>query len=286
LTVILTILLILLLPDAYFIAIPALVTVPTIIVILRLEKKRPFRDTWSQENGDRRSDLIRTFITLPTALKMGEWLVPVLCYYPLSLLNFYEINWPNWVQVSVLLLASEFLFYWIHRWSHEKKSLWIFHAIHHGADRVYWGNAGRFHFVDAFLTGLAYAIPIAFLAPSQEAIVILLTLSAISGFMEHINVKFNAGIWNYVFNTAELHRWHHSEVVEESNKNYGKIIVFWDLVFGTHHYKQDRSPVKVGISNTTVPKTYMQQAIYPFQEMNQIKSINSLKSLSQPGDSF
>lgn len=271
------------LPEYLFVMVPGIVAVPVVLLLVKMEKKRPFKAIWNEKKNDQKADLIRTFLTLPTALKVGEWITPILFYYPLAYIQSHALdfgtNFPIWMEVMALLLISEFFFYWIHRWSHEKKSLWIFHAVHHGAERVYWGNAGRFHFVDAFLTGLAYAVPILVFSPSKEAIVVLLTLSAISGFMEHINIRFNAGIWNYVFNTAELHRWHHSEEVEESNTNYGKILVVWDLVFGTHYYAKNQSPVRVGVKNEKVPTTYLEQTVYPFRLLN--KQTTLLKSQSE-----
>lgn len=255
-TILIGLFLLSLLPPALYLLIPGIAVIPFIILFIFLEKKRPFREMWNTNNGDFTADLLRTFLTLPSALKMGEWIIPVLVYYPVLFLRdtvgFKGVSGlPVFVQLFILLVLSEFIFYWLHRWSQENKTLWLFHAVHHGAERVYWANAGRFHFVDAFLTGLAYAVPIALLGPTAEAITILLLLSAISGFMEHVNVQFSAGWWNYIFNTAELHRWHHSEEIEESNTNYGKVLVIWDLIFGTHLYNTDTEDYPQDLLETT-----------------------------------
>jgi len=213
---------------------------------------------------------------LPSALKLGEWIVPVLVYYPVMFLRDYlsfetiteiHVFW----QIVILLLTSEFLFYWLHRWSHENKTLWLFHAVHHGAERVYWANAGLFHVIDAFITGLAYAVPIALLGSRVEAITILLLLSAISGFLEHVNIQFYAGKWNYLFNTAELHRWHHSNEVEESNTNYGKVLIVWDLVFGTHLYNKDTSGLNAGVKGSKIPHTFLKQVLYPLEALKSVQ---------------
>jgi sterol desaturase/sphingolipid hydroxylase (fatty acid hydroxylase superfamily) len=41
---------------------------------------------------------------------------------------------------------------------------------------------------------------------------------------------------------AELHRWHHSRKMSESNRNYGSNVIVWDLLFGTFYWPRDRKP--------------------------------------------
>ena len=50
------------------------------------------------------------------------------------------------------------------------------------------------------------------------------------------------GVLNHVFATPELHRWHHSRVVEESNANYGSNVIVWDTLLGTRLRPADRAP--------------------------------------------
>ena len=104
------------------------------------------------------------------------------------------------------------------------------------------------------------------LGASEEAIVIAMTLSLVTGFLEHANIDFKAGVLNYVFNTAELHRWHHSVVMKESNSNYGKVLSFWDLCFGTFWFPGGKDVSEVGVKGEAIPASFMKQLVYPFRK--------------------
>ena len=41
---------------------------------------------------------------------------------------------------------------------------------------------------------------------------------------------------------TELHRWHHSKLMHESNHNYGGNLIVWDILFGTRWLPNDRDP--------------------------------------------
>jgi sterol desaturase/sphingolipid hydroxylase (fatty acid hydroxylase superfamily) len=66
---------------------------------------------------------------------------------------------------------------------------------------------------------------------------------------------------------AELHRWHHSQLVCESNTNYGQNLVLWDIVFGTRFLPADREPPKeIGIANLPgFPMTWWAQLWSPLR---------------------
>ncbi len=258
-----------------YVFIPGVVLFPLIILFVLLEHFFPYQKNWNEPVGDLSSDLIRTFFVLPIAGKFGELLLLLLLYSPLLYLssvfngNLLRSEWGTTLNVILALLLCEFCYYWIHRLSHKNKLLWRLHAVHHGAERVYWANSGRFHFLDAFLGGMAYFLPLVLLGASPEVIVLILTLSGVSGILEHVNINFKAGFLNYIFNTAELHRWHHSEKEHESNRNFGKVLIVWDIIFGSYLWPKKREIENVGIENEKVPVKFFAQLIYPFKSREQ-----------------
>ena len=62
------------------------------------------------------------------------------------------------------------------------------------------------------------------------------------GLLTHCNVAMRFGPLSLVFNTPELHRWHHSMDLREGNKNYGENLAIWDLLFGTWFNAARRPP--------------------------------------------
>jgi len=66
---------------------------------------------------------------------------------------------------------------------------------------------------------------------------------------------------------AELHRWHHSRRLEESNTNFGQNLIVWDVVFGTRFLPKDREPpADIGIAGLPAfPMDYWGQLVSPFR---------------------
>jgi sterol desaturase/sphingolipid hydroxylase (fatty acid hydroxylase superfamily) len=271
-TVVVTVLGSKLLDPLFFPLIPFGLIVFFLPVFIYGERFLPYRKEWNGIRADTKSDFLRTIVVLPVGLKSAEFLMPLLFFYPVywlqdsvGTLDTY-LNYGLVTQTIVLLLACEFVYYWFHRASHEIAVLWQFHAVHHGAQRVYWMNAGRFHLVEAFLSGVAYFIPVLFLAPQPEVAIMVISISSITGFLEHINVDFRAGWLNYIFNSAQLHRWHHSRIIKESNTNYGKVLVVWDILFRSYFLPKNRQVGDVGTHENDVPEDFIGQAKYPFKK--------------------
>jgi sterol desaturase/sphingolipid hydroxylase (fatty acid hydroxylase superfamily) len=64
---------------------------------------------------------------------------------------------------------------------------------------------------------------------------------------------------------TELHRWHHSKVIELSDKNFGNILIIWDLVFGTYYLPKDKEVGSIGVLNPAYPHNYLGQLSAPFK---------------------
>lgn len=223
-----------------------------VLVAFLLEKFFVYRAHWARDQGDSRRDFVATLLIFPVVVQLAQ-------ITGLGLRGLFAGAWLSsfsvLTQVLVGLLLGEFFFYWFHRLSHEKKWLWFFHRHHHVVSRVYWMNAGTFHVVDLYLNFVLYLTPLLLLGGSLEALQWLLLFSALTGLLEHANIRIEAGPLNLIFNTAELHRWHHSLIQTESKSNYGKALVLWDQVFGTYFHPQAREVGLVGIKDESYKDT-------------------------------
>ncbi|MCB9091075.1 MAG: sterol desaturase family protein [Halobacteriovoraceae bacterium] len=247
---------------------PAFVSLIVIAVIQILEWLTPYERSWNTNRGDLVSDLISSNFVLPLFSHIAKLLV---IYFLASHTFTLQTVWtlfPLWLQVIFVVLVAEFFFYWIHRYFHTSSFFWRFHAVHHGAHRVYWGNSGRFHPVDTLVSFSLYFFPIVLLGVPLEPLLYFYTLNAVTGLLEHANIEFSLGPLNYIFNSAELHRVHHAKQVSLANHNFGKITCIWDLVFKTFH-KPLKKCGDVGIDShfKEVPGNLLWQLIYPFQNV-------------------
>jgi sterol desaturase/sphingolipid hydroxylase (fatty acid hydroxylase superfamily) len=163
--------------------------------------------------------------------------------------------------------VGEFFLYWVHRLSHEFDWLWRFHAMHHSAPRLYFLNAVRFHPVDIALSTFSPMIPLILLGADGRLIALFGLVSAVHGLFQHANIVLELGPLNWFFSMAELHRWHHSRLLEESNTNFGQNLIVWDIVFGTRFLPKDREPPSdIGIAGLpSFPMDYWGQLVSPFR---------------------
>lgn len=228
--------------------VPTIVASSVLAIVFISEFLLPFHKPWlnKQSKHEVIRDIACTLVMLPIVMNACDYFWNKLFPH----INLWPSEAPFAVQVILAVLVAEFFFYWIHRLSHVNPFLWRFHSVHHSVKRVYWLNSGMLHPVDAFLNFFVYFFPIIVLGVEREVFLMFLTLTMTTGVLEHANVNFKAGYMNYVFNTAELHRWHHSKEIKISQKNYGKILIVWDLLFKTFYLpKHHRNIEQVGVED-------------------------------------
>jgi ornithine lipid hydroxylase len=240
------------------------------ICLYGFEQALPHEPLWNQNDGETLANLAHTVLSKGTvqalfvfggAIGIAELITPLAAPHS----GIWPRQWPLWLQVALGLVAAEFGLYWAHRLSHEFSVLWRFHAIHHSVTRLWIINTGRFHFMDSVLKIVCGLGVLLLLGAPMEVVMWLSAITAFFGLLTHCNVEMRFGPLSYIFNTPEVHRWHHSLDLREGNKNYGENLVIWDLVFGTYfNERHRRPPTKIGI-HETMPKHFLQQLVWPFQ---------------------
>jgi len=152
----------------------------------------------------------------------------------------------------ITLLVYEFFQYWQHRISHNGigkwKWLWKVHSAHHLPEQVYLLMHPVAHPINAIIVQVIMMGTLLLLGARAESIFICTALMGLQGLISHFNVEIKAGFLNYIFIGTELHRFHHSANVSEA-QNFGVVISFWDIVFGTFYYRPNRIPERLGVEN-------------------------------------
>ncbi len=242
------------------------------LVVVAGERLYPHVPDWNRNHDDVPTDAAWAASIIATGPLTG----PATGFVALGLGSWLSTHvdsplWPgHWhlaAQLALALVIVEFFQYWVHRLQHETDILWRFHATHHSAPRLYWLNAARFHVVDIGLNNLGLTIPLVALGAGPEVLSLWVLASTIHGICQHANMKIRCGPLNWIFSMAELHRWHHSRLVDESNTNYGQTLILWDIVFGTRFLPKDREPpADIGIANLgAFPMTWWAQLLSPFR---------------------
>jgi sterol desaturase/sphingolipid hydroxylase (fatty acid hydroxylase superfamily) len=229
--------------------------VASLALVLLLERWMPHRADWrrapSNEPDDLRTDATSAAVLLAVVDPLLKAALPVLAVVGLQALPAWAPLFPQQapfaVQVLLALLWSELARYAVHRWHHERPALWWLHAMHHGSTRLYWLNGLRFHPLNYAFNTVAALGPLWLLGAPAEVLLAVAAITQPVQLVQHANVALRSGVWNRVFSTTEVHRWHHSARPAEANANYGSALVLWDQVFGTYLAPQAQGPQRIGL---------------------------------------
>jgi len=185
----------------------------------------------------------------PNDFERGELWTDILNNVALIALTAAQGGIVKWMgQVIVAWLVFDFMFYVTHRMAHEVDFFWRFHSVHHCAHRLSFLNASRVHPVDIIWRRLVPLFMAYQTGVSADAVIVANTIGATLAVITHMNVRFRFGPLNYLIGTNEMHRWHHSNKIEEA-KNFS-VVMLWDQLFGTYVNPKGRAkPEKMGLFN-------------------------------------
>jgi sterol desaturase/sphingolipid hydroxylase (fatty acid hydroxylase superfamily) len=229
----------------------------------------PYQKEWLPSSSEVGNDflfmmLVQVLLPQLISISFVSWLLGFVKNSNWNISDFWPHNYPIGIQILIMILSGDFLRYWLHRAAHTWPLLWRFHAVHHSVHKLYWLNLGRFHPLDRTLQLFCDTFPFIFLSISKEVLALYLLIYSIKGFFQHCNVDVKLGWFNYIISGPELHRWHHSTNIHESNNNYGNHIIIWDILFGTYFLPQGKNVSELGLLNRNYPMSFLKQIQAPF----------------------
>ncbi|MCP5018482.1 MAG: sterol desaturase family protein [Ketobacter sp.] len=254
------------------------ISLSVLLVTMLFERLHPLNPKWNLSQGDLAPDftsILLVAVLLEGILKKLGPLIALYAFLALNLPQGYRLipdSMPLWAETIVVLLIVEFAKYWFHRLSHEHPRWWPLHSVHHSVKRMHLLNGFRIHPLYHLCTFLLGVVPCYLIGASEEALILNSVLLAIGGSIQHCNIKLRFGWLNYIFNTNELHRWHHSKRIDEANHNYGAVLIIYDVIFGTRYYRPDDSPAELGIhkEDRYPMNNYWKQLLIPFRWKSQM----------------
>jgi len=170
---------------------------------------------------------------------------------------------PLVMQIAVVILAHDFLGYWIHRMTHASRYLWAFHSIHHSQTTLTPMTNYRFHVVDETIRRLPVVVPLQLLGIDVAIWLLVDFIMAWILLVQHSEWDWSYGRAGRVFVSPAFHRMHHSTDERLQNRNFGVLLSFWDDLFGTAERKAP-CPTRYGLGGNPVPETIVGQLVYPF----------------------
>ena len=186
-----------------------------------------------------------SFITFNIS-KFFIYLLSILFYFLLfSNFSIFDFSY-NYSSLFFCLFLMDILFYWKHRMSHEWRFLWIEHIVHH--------TPKIFNQKVAFKSGLfdpaisfVFFLPLVLLGFHPAILFLSGMIGKIYQFIIHTDSIKELSFLEYIFNTPSKHRVHHGTNEQYIDKNYGNILIIWDILFGT--YQKENQKPSYGILN-------------------------------------
>jgi sterol desaturase/sphingolipid hydroxylase (fatty acid hydroxylase superfamily) len=253
--------------EIVFLSASVLITAVVVLLERVLPSEPRWRRTLGSDDGQVTPDLVHTVLEhigsyggALLSLELMEWATPRLggvsaAIWPQSL--------PIGIQVIVAIFLVEFVQYWWHRFKHRVPLLWRFHSIHHSSPRLSVLNAGRGHIAEALVDAILISCAIILARVPGPVMTYAWVVINCTFALSHANIRVRSGLISMIFNTPDVHRWHHSPDQDQGSVNFGDTVMVWDLVFGTHSMPRSPAPVDVGIRDV-MPCSVVGQLVAPF----------------------
>jgi len=163
--------------------------------------------------------------------------------------------WPTWFAFPLAIITLDFIIYLQHIMS----ILWRLHMVHHADLDLDVSSGSRFHPIEIILSmGIKLASVVLIGAP-PEAVVVFEVLLNITAMFNHSNVQIPKKwdrVLRYFIVTPDMHLIHHSVRYEETNRNFGFNLPWWDRLMGTYRPepKEGYLDLTIGLDQFRDPK--------------------------------
>ena len=126
--------------------------------------------------------------------------------------------------------------------------------MHHTETQMDSSTALRFHPGEIVISSLLNILVVAVIGLSYEGLIIYKAVLMPVIFFHHSNValpeKYDFLLKKLIV-SPDMHRVHHSQIMRETNSNYGSIFSFWDKLFRTFVVRKNIKEIVFGLKEFT-----------------------------------
>jgi len=147
--------------------------------------------------------------------------------------------------------------------------LWKFHEVHHSVREMGYAAHLRYHFMDTIVYRTVEYIPLAMIGFGIQDFLLVHLFALSIGHLNHANIYLPLGPLQYLFNSPQMHIWHHSKELPKGayGVNYGISLSVWDYLFGTVWMPKNGRDIPLGFNGVDeYPHSFWQQVLKPFKK--------------------
>lgn len=182
----------------------------------------------------------------------------------------------QWMQASLsplshlilLFIVRDFIQWCIHRCLHRFDCLWQFHKVHHSVQEMGFAAHLRYHWMENIVYNCLQYIPLALLGFSLVDFFTVTAVTVCIGHLNHANFKLPLGPLKYIFNSPQMHIWHHAQETiaqHPQGKNFGLSLSCWDYLFGSAYIPYDGRDMLLGFDDMeNYPEDFIGQSLSGF----------------------
>jgi sterol desaturase/sphingolipid hydroxylase (fatty acid hydroxylase superfamily) len=167
---------------------------------------------------------------------------------------FNIVDLPEEIAGILGIVMLDLTIYAQHVFFHRILFFWRFHRMHHTDLDVDVTTGARFHPLEIiFSMVIKFGVVILLGIPAWSVVVFEVLLNATSMF-NHSNIFMNYRIDRVLRTfvvTPDMHRVHHSVIIQETDSNFGFNLPWWDRLFGTYRDQPTHShkEMTLGLAN-------------------------------------
>ncbi len=150
---------------------------------------------------------------------------------------FNQLNWPWWAELIIAVVVLDLVVYFQHVLMHAVPILWRLHMVHHSDLDIDVTTGVRFHPIEIALSMFIKIGAVILIGVSPTAVLIFEVMLNATSMFNHSNVCIPVQVdrmLRWIVVTPDMHRVHHSVIPQETNRNFGFSLSWWDRVLGTY----------------------------------------------------
>lgn len=168
---------------------------------------------------------------------------------------FNILEWHTVIEYLICIVLLDLAIYFQHVATHKVPMLWSLHRVHHYDTEVDVSTALRFHPVEIVLSMIYKSLCVVLLGVPLVAVVIFEVLLNALAMFNHANLGLPRSfdrILRRLVVTPDMHVVHHSQVISDSDSNFGFGLSCWDRIFKTYVGKPEAGFQNLNIGQAEV----------------------------------
>ena len=205
---------------------------------------------------------------------------------------FNQINVHPVILIVLTIVIFDMAIYWQHRLFHVVPVLWRLHKMHHVDQDIDVTTGSRFHPIEIILSLLIKFALVLLLGPSLLAVMLFEIILNGTAMFNHANVALPKKVDRFLrpwLVTPDMHRVHHSTILDESNANYGFNLSVWDRLFNSYVAQPSKGHdgMEIGVRGyTEVKQTQMLPGMLwmPFAKVLPQQKVGYVEPIAKDSD--